>query len=339
MTPLDGLVKKTEDGGYVVAFDRLIDRPPARVWAALTDPNVLRNWLGEVELDLRVGGRYIIRFRKMSVVMTGQITALEPGRILEYSWQENYGMPASKLRWELHPAADTGCRLKLAHTFAPDCVLKEIVGFAGGWHAFLNAIPPAADGQFVEYADEKEFDAGYRARYLGALPHDASASFLKMPGVRFERLLPGPIERVWDHLTNTRLLPAWFGERSEIEPRQGGAVRLLDGHIRGTVTQWQPPHRLSYTWNVFGPGDPADAVSAYPESYLTLTLQPQGDQVLLVLTHLPVLERFEKQNAMGWHTFLDILCDTLGSANVRTRKEYTMRNSARYGVDLNNLER
>jgi uncharacterized protein YndB with AHSA1/START domain len=338
MTTLDGSVEKTPDGGYTVAFDRLIDRSPARVWAALTDPDVLRNWLGDVELDLRIGGVYIIRFRKMSVVMTGRITALEPGRMLEYTWQENYGMPASRIRWEVHPA-DTGSRLKLAHTFTPDCVLKEIVGFAGGWHALLDAVPPAIDGRFVEYADEKELDAGYRARYLSKPTVDSTAAFLKMPGVRLERLLPGPIERVWEHLTNTRLLQAWFGEKSDIEPRPGGAVRLMDGHVRGTVTQWQPPHRLSYTWNVFAPGDPSGAVSAYPESYLMLTLQPRGDEVLLVLTHLPVLERFEKQNAMGWHTFLDILSDTLEGARVRTRQEYMMRNSGRYGVDLNNLQR
>ncbi len=58
------------------------------------------------------------------------------------------------------------------------------------------------------------------------------AAFLKTPGVRFERLLPGPIGRAWEHLTNTRLLKAWFGDNSSIEPRQGGAVRLMDGHVR-----------------------------------------------------------------------------------------------------------
>jgi uncharacterized protein YndB with AHSA1/START domain len=338
MISLDGSVQTTTDGGFVLAFDRALDRPAARVWSALTDPKILANWLGDVELELRVGGAYIIRFRRISVVMTGTIITLDPGRLLEYTWKENYGMPASKVRWEVI-AAEAGCRLKLSHTFTPDCVLSEIIGFAGGWHAFLNAIPVGSDGQFVEYADEKEFDAGYRTRYLGGGQESReNTAFLKTPGVRMERLLPGPIERVWEHLTNTRLLDAWFGAKSNIEPRQGGAVRLMDGHIRGTVTQWQPPHRLSYTWNVFAPGDSLDAAAAYPESYLILTLEPRGDNVLLVLTHLPVLERFEKQNAMGWHTFLDILTDTLAGQKVRTRQDYMVRNAARYGVDLNNMQ-
>lgn len=176
-------------------------------------------------------------------------------------------------------------------------------------------------------------------RIPGSETRDESATFMKLAGVQLERLLPGPLARVWDHLTKPELLPAWFGENSSIEPRAGGAVRLMNGHVRGTVTQWSPPHRLSYTWNVFGPGDGPDAVSAYPESYLTLTLEPYHEQVLLRLTHMPVLERFEKQNAMGWHTFIDILSDTLTQQPTRERKDYMVRNAARYGVDMNNLER
>ena len=112
----------------------------------------------------------------------------------------------------------------------------------------------------------------------------------------------GPIERVWAFLTDTGKLPGWFGE-GNIEPRAGGAVNLMGGHVRGTVTQWRPPRRLAYTWNVFSPGD---TESPYPE-YLTIALEPRGSEVALTLTHLPVLERFEQQNAMGWHTFLDML--------------------------------
>lgn len=42
---------------------------------------------------------------------------------------------------------------------------------------------------------------------------------------------------------------------------------------------------------------------------------------------------------MGWHTFIDILSDTLTQQPARERKDYMVRNAARYGVDMNNLER
>ena len=295
---LDGTVEQAANGDWIVPFDRAIDRPPEKIWSALTHPGRLANWLGDVEVDLRVGGKFIIHFRKLTVVMTGTITALEPGRVIEYSWLENYGMPSSAVRWEIVPAP-AGCRLRLTHRFAASCLLKEMTSFLGGWHAFLNAIPVAADGAFVPYQDEKDLEAGYRQRYLGSETRDEYATFMKFAGVQLERLLPGPLTRVWDHLTKPGLLLAWFGENSSIEPRVGGTVRLMNGHVRGTVTQWSPPHRLSYTWSVFAPGDGPDAISAYPESYLAITLEPHHEQALLRLTHLPVLERFRNRTPWG----------------------------------------
>ena len=158
----------------------------------------------------------------------------------------------------------------------------------------------------------------------------------RAPGVRFERRLPGPIEKVWAHLTRPDELPGWYGAGSTIEPREGGRVLLNDGHIRGVVTQWRPPVKFAHTWNVFGPGE---TVSAYPESYLTLELASAGDAVALTLTHLPVLERFEPQNAMGWATFLDMLGATARGEPMQPRSEYMKRNAVAYGVDLGNLAR
>lgn len=151
--------------------------------------------------------------------------------------------------------------------------------------------------------------------------------------VRFERVLPGPIERVWDFLTASEHLPGWFGgggTKYVIEPRVGGAVSLADGHIRGVVTQWKPPRLLAYTFNVF---DPGQAESAYPESYLTFELRPKGKDVLLTLTHRPILEGFEGQTMMGWHTFLDLLEALLRGDRPEPRDTVMERNRIRYGVE------
>lgn len=158
------------------------------------------------------------------------------------------------------------------------------------------------------------------------------AQFTHAHMVRFERLLPGPVERAWQVLTDASLLPGWYGE-GRIEPRTGGAVSLMGGHIRGTVTQWLPPQRLAYSWNVFNPGD---EVSPYPESFLALELKAVGSDTALTLTHLPVLERFVKLNAMGWHTYLDMLAAALRGEPMAPRDAYMTRNAKTYGIDLAN---
>jgi len=144
--------------------------------------------------------------------------------------------------------------------------------------------------------------------------------------VRFERTIHASSDAIWSVLTDTARLPGWYGE-GEIEHRVGGAVRLLGGHIRGTVTQWLPMNKLVYTWNVFMPGQ---TVSDFPESYLTLELE--GSR--LTLTHLPVLEAFVKLNAAGWHTFLDMVDAAARGAPVEPREAYMTRNAGRYGVEL-----
>ena len=168
---------------------------------------------------------------------------------------------------------------------------------------------------------------------------NAKGEMSTVPCVRFTRTLPGPIERVWSFIAQSDRLPAWFGAESSIEPRQGGRVSLMGGHICGVVTQWQPPKKLVYTWNVFGPDDPPDAVSAYPESYPTFALETRGSEVVLTFTHFPVLERFVAQNAMGWHTMLDILDAALRGERIEERQVYMKKNAALYGADLNNLTR
>jgi uncharacterized protein YndB with AHSA1/START domain len=152
------------------------------------------------------------------------------------------------------------------------------------------------------------------------------AQFTHAHMTRFDWPMPAPRDTVWQVLTDTKRLPGWYGE-GVIEARVGGKVELLGGHIKGVVTQWRPQTRLAYTWNVLSPGQ---EISDYPESYLTLEL---GDTTL-TLTHLPVLEAFVKLNAMGWHTFLDMVDAAARGATVEPREAYMKRNAERYGVDL-----
>jgi len=152
--------------------------------------------------------------------------------------------------------------------------------------------------------------------------------------VRFVRDFDVPPARVWAFLTDSRLLPQWYGDGA-IEPREGGKVSLMAGHIRGVVTGWRPEKFLAYTWSVFQPGE---EVSAWPISYLELALDATAAGTRFTLTHRPIPEPMHKLTMIGWHTMLDMIADGL-KGRYPPRTEVMPRNAALYGVDLNALKR
>ena len=147
--------------------------------------------------------------------------------------------------------------------------------------------------------------------------------------VRFVRAFDAPPEKIWRFLTDSSLLPEWYGEGA-IEPREGGKVSLMGGHIRGVVTGWRPEKFLAYTWNVFSP---AEEVSKFPISYLEFSLE--GSRLTLV--HRPIPQPMRNQTMMGWHTMLDLVEAGLGGAFPR-RADLFAKNAALYGVDANKLK-
>src|ERR1041384_4288905 len=64
-------------------------------------------------------------------------------------------------------------------------------------------------------------------------------------------------EKVWQALIDPAFARQYFfGFAVDIEPRAGGAFRLLAGdgstHVSGEVVEWAPPRRLVVTWRVAG---------------------------------------------------------------------------------------
>ena len=143
--------------------------------------------------------------------------------------------------------------------------------------------------------------------------------------LKIQRLLPGPIERVWEYLTVSEKRARWLAG-GPIEPRQGGKVTLHFRHrnlapdetppeefrehhdpgneMHGIITRWEPPRVLAHTFGSDG------------ESEVTFELTTQGKQVQLVVTHratagdLPYITLF----ATGWHTHISHLVALLEDA-------------------------
>ena len=121
------------------------------------------------------------------------------------------------------------------------------------------------------------------------------------------RLLPGPVERVWAYLTENDLRRLWLAE-GHMELTLGAPFELVwrnndlsnspDGsdveRMRSRITELDPPRRLSIAWD--GSGD------------VSFDLEPQGEQVLLTLTHRRLPDRATLlEVGAGWHMHLDIL--------------------------------
>ncbi len=86
----------------------------------------------------------------------------------------------------------------------------------------------------------------------------SEAALLRTDGrtvLRFERHLPQPVETVWRAVTDLDEMRSWFPTRIELDEWKAGAslVHHFDGHdigpLTGTVLEWDPPHRVSFTWS------------------------------------------------------------------------------------------
>ena len=141
--------------------------------------------------------------------------------------------------------------------------------------------------------------------------------------VRFERLLPGPIERVWSFLTESEQRATWLAG-GEMDLHPGGRVELVfrnssltpnddpappkyadmedEAHMQGRVIACDPPRLLTLTW----------AEASGNDSEVTFELTPEGAKTRLVLTHRRLDRRDDMLSvAGGWHTHLGILADRL----------------------------
>ena len=134
--------------------------------------------------------------------------------------------------------------------------------------------------------------------------------------LKIQRLLPGPVERVWAYLTESDLRRQWLAS-GDMELKVGSTFALTwrnddltdppgrrpDGFgaehtMQSRITEFDPPRRLAFEWNSTGK--------------VAFDLEPHGDEVLLTVTHERLPERPGRVNiGAGWHSHLDQLAARL----------------------------
>ena len=130
--------------------------------------------------------------------------------------------------------------------------------------------------------------------------------------LKIQRLLPGPIERVWAYLTQSALRRQWLAA-GEMAMQVDAPFELVwrndeltsppgrrppgfsDEHrMQSRITELDPPHRLAIAWGNTGG--------------VSFELEPKGKEVLLTVIHRRLPDRATMLNvSAGWHMHLDIL--------------------------------
>jgi len=146
------------------------------------------------------------------------------------------------------------------------------------------------------------------------------------PGtVRLERLLPGPLERVWAYITESDKRAKWLAA-GEFDLRVGGKVRLEFDNSRlssdktapekykdrqvskseGVITRLEPMRVLAHTWSYKGGG-----------TEVTYELAPKGKDVLLTIVHRRLGKDLMPSVMGGWDVHTGILEDVLNGVEPR----------------------
>lgn len=167
---------------------------------------------------------------------------------------------------------------------------------------------------------------------------DPHGALIEPTTLKIERLLPGPIERVWAYLTESdkrrRWLAAgemtlavgapfeftWRNDELTDPPGQRPEGMSVEHRMASRITELDPPRRLAFAW-----ADSGD---------VSIELEPKGERVLLTLIHRRLPQRSALLSvSAGWHGHLDILAARLAGTGPepiwdawrRLRAEYDRR--------------
>jgi len=141
---------------------------------------------------------------------------------------------------------------------------------------------------------------------------DTYGTLVEPATLKIQRVLPGPIERVWAYLTESDLRRQWLAS-GEMEMKLGAAFEFCwrndeltnppgnkpegfgeEHRMQSHITELDPPRKLAIEWGSTGG--------------VTFELESKGKDVLLTLTHHRILDRSTRLNvSAGWHAHLDVL--------------------------------
>jgi uncharacterized protein YndB with AHSA1/START domain len=129
-----------------LTIERELPHPPEKVWRALTESQLIQEWLMGNDFQPEVGHRF--KFRSTPVpnwdgVIDSQVLVIEPVSRLSYSWG-TMGME-SVVTWTLTPTA-SGTHVRMEHSGFPSEESASYKGAKYGWTSFIGKLENVVGG-------------------------------------------------------------------------------------------------------------------------------------------------------------------------------------------------
>lgn len=140
---------------------------------------------------------------------------------------------------------------------------------------------------------------------------DAYGELIEPLTLKIQRLLPGPVDRVWAYLTESELRRQWLAS-GQMQTKADTSFELVwrndelsdppgtrpegfgaEHRLESRILAFEPGRKLAFTWN---------------QGEVSFELEPAGDKVLLTVIHRRLPDRAQVLNvSAGWHAHLDVL--------------------------------
>ncbi|MFT4040170.1 MAG: SRPBCC family protein [Thermomicrobiales bacterium] len=307
----------TQHAEHSITIVREIAASASEVYAAWTDPAIMRRWMAdEVDADVRVGGSYRHRIEAGEAgtfVHRGAYLALEPDhRIVQTFIPESEDAQTE----EASSAAFHNERLEI--TLRPIAAARTELTFRDVW----EGDPLDAEGSAAVHTAWGEWLDQLAAIFPApATPLDDGRTPGAPPVIaRVHRFFPYPATRVFDAWLNPQQARRWLfatpaGEmvRAEIDPRVGGRFVFTerregeDVEHTGEYLELERPHRLVFTFSVTGASGAADVVR------IDIAEHPDGCELFLKHEMAAEYAEYLERTEQGWTSILNGLAASLAS--------------------------
>lgn len=255
-------------------FTWKLPAPPARVFAALTDPHELQQWFAEhAEVEPILGGAYRFWGKHSYGTPTRdgasqRITKFEPNQAFSYAWRLHERDSEVAFTIESDPDNAEGSVLKGAHSFAEAPTInraKEMIDdlWRFNWGNLSAHLAGGKGKMLIDYGAAK-------------------------PEVSLSIFIEAPPSAVFRTLIDPEKIQQWFGVAAAVDPRLGGDWHLKMEFEKDGRKITAPPmkileyvenERLSITWPDWR-GD-----KTVPDQRVTWRLTPEGEGTRVDFLH------------------------------------------------------